>query len=183
MSSHRCGGHCCKSFTFPFSPEELKRLRESVNNGTNTFINDLGVENSHRYEKAEIIKISDMLIFQEFNDYDPQLDRKYKVEPEADDMRKSRLHSRGFIVQESGQLMTYKYTCKHFNVEQAICMNYEDRPNMCKIFPNIDGCAYKQCQGSCSVANIEKESKEKGMDKLLLPYLKEECEGGKKATE
>lgn len=37
------------------------------------------------------------------------------------------------------------YTCKHFNEESGNCMNYENRPDMCRNYPYGRACTFKEC--------------------------------------
>ena len=39
----------------------------------------------------------------------------------------------------------YYYTCKHFDAASGNCMNYEDRPAMCRDYPYGRQCSYKAC--------------------------------------
>jgi Fe-S-cluster containining protein len=39
----------------------------------------------------------------------------------------------------------YHYTCKHFDVATRNCTDYEDRPRMCRSFPNDRPCPYEGC--------------------------------------
>ena len=39
----------------------------------------------------------------------------------------------------------YHYTCKHFNTDTKLCMDYENRPHMCRDFPNHGVTMVKPC--------------------------------------
>jgi len=47
------------------------------------------------------------------------------------------------LIDKDGVYHKRLFTCKHFNKEQRICGNYENRPHMCKNFGV--GCAYAGC--------------------------------------
>ncbi|MGE5681830.1 MAG: YkgJ family cysteine cluster protein [Bacillota bacterium] len=59
-----------------------------------------------------------------------------------------------FAFDVAGNLLPYEmywYTCKHFNKETGDCMNYENRPYMCKDFPywgsyRLKSCTYRECE-------------------------------------
>ena len=44
---------------------------------------------------------------------------------------------------------TYHYTCKHFDKATGNCMNYANRPDMCRLYPNSGVCRYKACTRKC----------------------------------
>lgn len=43
------------------------------------------------------------------------------------------------------QYETHYYTCRNFNKETRNCMNYENRPHMCRNYPYGRKCEYKGC--------------------------------------
>lgn len=43
------------------------------------------------------------------------------------------------------------YTCKHFDGEN--CTNYENRPDLCRRYPNSGRCEYAGCTAGCAVRN------------------------------
>ncbi len=125
----RCSGGCCKSFSLPQSPIELKfQLRVAkLARQRDLELMPLGPD----YRVDEIEKINDMVIFIRA-DSNKQMARD-KDRPRA---------------------RVYRYTCKHFDTKTNNCMNYENRPRMCSDFPygkeNADGsCDYPGCTRRC----------------------------------
>lgn len=57
----------------------------------------------------------------------------------------------------------YHYTCRHFDSKTKNCTNYEDRPDMCRAYPNSRICKYKGCTRVCenkpTAADIEFDKK------------------------
>lgn len=51
----------------------------------------------------------------------------------------------------------YHYTCKHFDKTSGNCMNYENRPDMCRVYPNGYDCRYKGCTNSCATTCTKKK--------------------------
>lgn len=39
----------------------------------------------------------------------------------------------------------HHYTCKHFDTKTRLCTDYENRPNMCRSYPNGIACTFKGC--------------------------------------
>ncbi len=39
----------------------------------------------------------------------------------------------------------FHYTCKHYDREKRECSVYEERPQMCRDYPNVEPCKYKKC--------------------------------------
>lgn len=40
----------------------------------------------------------------------------------------------------------YHYTCKHLNKETGLCTDYENRPEMCRLYPYGGQCNYQDCE-------------------------------------
>lgn len=119
----RCIGHCCRKFCFPFSPYELNALKESIDNGTRLFTKDNGEQLYNKFADEEVMKLHSMLIYIDKSNINPETE--LQVEKES-----------------------HHYTCKHFNTETNNCMNYENRPNMCRDYPEYGKdykCKYKGC--------------------------------------
>lgn len=113
----RCTGHCCKSFHLPISPEVFKEDYQRFLE----WKKDPKNKPEPRYK--EIGKIYEMLVFQgkgkrEFVDGQP-------------------------VFKEGGR--GFYYTCKHWNSETGDCMNYEHRPEMCRLYPYGGVCDFPGC--------------------------------------
>lgn len=116
----RCTGACCKDFTLPISPDEIRFLaRRKIRTGISRF--------------SEIDVIADMVIFK--GTYrasgGKRLAKKFKG-------------SKQWL-----EKYIYHYTCKHFDAENKLCKNYENRPSMCRSFPSNDTCHYRGCTRRC----------------------------------
>lgn len=113
----RCTGHCCKDFTLPISPMELKHEAEKH-------------RRTGRSRWSEIEKVAAMVIFK-FQDW--------TVSGVHRGLRKARGSKR------HGDLPQYHYTCKHFDAASGNCGDYENRPAMCRDYPYGRSCAYRGC--------------------------------------
>lgn len=52
------------------------------------------------------------------------------------------------LLKEPDDGLQYMYTCKHFNKQTRLCMNYDNRPNVCRNHPSgqpcySDGCTHE----------------------------------------
>lgn len=113
---NRCTGHCCKDFTLPVSPLELKHLSQ-----------DAKIFKKGKY--LDIEQIAEMVIFK--GQYESAAGRRGIKKIPGDKSRQGRY--------------VYHYTCKNFDAKNKICMNYEKRPMMCRDFPGGRTCPYKGC--------------------------------------
>jgi len=130
----RCTGHCCKDFTLPVSPMQFawwakliklgKKPWRMVHTKYRAWQGEIYNTNSGyktHYNIDEIAKIADMVIFK-------RADKTCNGNPN----RKI-------------DHVLYHYTCKHFDQKSGNCMNYENRPDMCRVYPNGGVCKYKGC--------------------------------------
>jgi Fe-S-cluster containining protein len=141
MEIQRCTGHCCRRFNLPLSPSELNNLREAVDNNKTTYLTDSGEEKDFRYPKEEISKISDMVIPLGLSNIGSDGKAFEAPQNENDALYRK---SNGFVI-ENGLVKAHFYTCKHFNKETNDCMNYINRPDMCKKHPYGRGCNFVGC--------------------------------------
>jgi Fe-S-cluster containining protein len=77
-----------------------------------------------KYPKEEILKVADMVIYLDTSNLDPD------GTPHPD-----------------GREAAY-YTCKHYDQVSGNCQDYENRPMMCKQYPDYGrgaACKYKSC--------------------------------------
>ncbi len=134
-----CGGACCKRFVLPYSPEELQEqyrawlvgsrdghaspvLQKRGDAGDEGFGLKRSHTEEHLYVDPEIYLIYPMLDYLGYENFEPKRPRK---------RIKERMHH---------------YTCKHFCKISKRCTIYENRPLMCRRFPNGDACPYPECQ-------------------------------------
>ncbi len=54
------------------------------------------------------------------------------------------IHPDGDIDVKSEDRIVYHYSCKHHNKKTKDCDIYEERPMMCRSFPNNDYCGYRK---------------------------------------
>lgn len=137
--SKGCGGACCKRFVLPYSPDELKEqyrawlvgsrdghaspvLQKRGDLGNQGFGLARHYRDEHLYVDPEIYLIYPMLIYLGHENFEP-------CRPGV--RTKKRAHH---------------YTCKHFDKKTASCTIYENRPLMCRRFPNGDACPYPGCK-------------------------------------
>lgn len=98
MSSHACGGECCRDFTVSMDPKKLGDLYVV------TKARQAAGEDLTNFER-DAIYIAEMV-----------------VRIDEDDETRAR------------------YTCKHLDTTTGRCRSYDQRPAMCRDYPNY-GCA------------------------------------------
>lgn len=113
----RCTGHCCRSFNISISQETLDKMRAARSEGRS-----VSVDFKSQYQ-GDLDKVADMLI--------PL--GNFVVTPGGDRFRWS----------DDGD--SQWYTCKHHNRETGDCMNYENRPQLCREHPYGRRCNYVDC--------------------------------------
>ena len=119
-----CNGSCCEKFTLPFTIEHLIEMQ--------------GKEDISSRDKEDLPKVIEMIIPLGQTDICPQFKKPFK------ELANNKEWVNHFpIKKDDGTLMNNIYTCKHFDKENKVCNNYENRPNMCKRFGN--SCAYEGC--------------------------------------
>jgi Fe-S-cluster containining protein len=129
----RCTGDCCRAFVLNASPEELRtwsaaHLRSALAAGRPLI-----------HSEREQWFIATMLIPLDLENL-PE-DAVKAMGPKA--------------VEEARAGNHVLYTCKHLNRETGDCSVYDDRPNMCRIYPDNGfaphgGCGFPNCTASCS---------------------------------
>lgn len=149
----RCTGHCCEDFTLPFSPMQfawwakLLRLGKLPTYwrlyGKRRYGSELNKGAVNNYNPDEIRKVSEMIIF------------KYSSKTCLGNPNRKIDHE------------LYHYTCKHFNKSTGNCMNYENRPGMCRDYPNTGTCKYKGCTRTCEKPCSAVESTERQKEQTL----------------
>lgn len=125
----RCTGHCCRRVIVQFSPYELARCKQSIENGTMKFTLDSGREFKHNYGLEEITKVHDMLLWLGTSLVDPATGEALST-PE------------------------HNYTCRHHDAETGDCRNYANRPVMCSSYPYKRVCKYVGCTHECSLEHL-----------------------------
>lgn len=119
----RCAGHCCQTFSLPYSPAELwasyRRWKDMKK--AETSLHKSGVSNK-TLVFSDIHLIAPMVIY-----------LGYKTIPYRTVRPVSKTEK------------NYYYTCKHFDKASKNCAIYEDRPLMCRSYPDGSGCNYAAC--------------------------------------
>lgn len=152
----RCTGHCCEDFTLPISPMQFSWWAKLLKLGKKPFYwrmygrrywpgeVSMNAGSLANYQPEEIAKVSDMVIF------------KYASKTCKGNPNRKIDH------------ILYHYTCKHFDKKSGNCLNYEDRPDMCRMYPNAGTCKYKGCTSPCAkpCTAIESNPQEKAHEDL-----------------
>lgn len=164
VENKRCTGHCCKAFTLPFSPNELKRNLEAIDKGKTQFKRDSGLMR-HTCENKDIRYITDMVIFKGLRQKIPQSGKLLSKHMDFESFKKAygdnpttfqeKLDEYARVV-KGDKVYLHVYTCKHFDKKAGNCTAYESRPAMCSNYPYNRKCEYKQCTSSCN-EELEKE--------------------------
>lgn len=151
-----CIGSCCSSFLLPISYEDFKNLlKEDIKRLKNPKRKPKTVQcfNGVKLNPAthdEMVKLNEMLIPLGTTTISPEQNISYDEiikEYKKNGLEESILQLRQRTgIDENGNTFAHIYTCKHFDAENKICTNYDNRPNMCRSFGrkcNYQGCSYK----------------------------------------
>jgi Fe-S-cluster containining protein len=130
----RCKGQCCRVFTLPLPPEELKERYEH-------FLNN-GKDRLHK---------SDQRSYYQKNEQYTSTEEIYLIYPMVKYLGKFKKTPQGYRTNE----YIHHYTCKHLDKKTGNCTIYEIRPKMCRRYPDAGICYYKGC--SCDRAATPKE--------------------------
>ena len=127
---NRCTGHCCENFTLPYTPMELKHRAKRLKVGD-------------KYFHEDHTQVAEMVIF--LGTYASGTDRRGRKK-----IKGTKLYYGKSI---------HHYTCKHYNRETRNCMNYENRPAMCRNYPDGHKCNYRGCTLKQDIQEEEKLQK------------------------
>lgn len=153
----RCTGHCCESFYLPYSPQVFKKklqlerlMLKEYKAGKITTFKNIDDEVDWLKSLMDNIEIFTMIRFK----------RVYTM---FELSKIKRLLGKKWKQAVKSQSIVHHYTCKHYDKANGNCMNYENRPYMCRTFPNTsvknnDGsvvryCEYKDC--TCKTWNLD----------------------------
>lgn len=109
-----CSGGCCERFTLPYSLKELEEMWMQAIAGEVVAV-----------PLDQLRKIVPMLIPLGKTDTDPATGKSFSM-----------VMGEGFLIDA--------FTCKHFDIENRICTDYENRPDICKQM-GCSGCNYSGC--------------------------------------
>lgn len=128
LNESRCTGHCCRKFSIGVSPglapSDLHNIH--LNNG---IFPETGKP------ILDFDKIYNMLIY------------IGTIKKNSEEFK--RLHASYAKPPKDPEGFNHYYTCKHLNNETGDCMNYENRPSMCRMHPTYGEfgrfCDYADC--------------------------------------
>lgn len=115
----RCSGHCCRSFSLPFSPADIERMRVALA-GEEAWPEDLIYPMD-----AEVLV--PMLVYLGEHANPPH----GRLSPE--------------LVHPVDGMRYHWYTCSHLQ-ENGDCGIYAERPSMCSLYPYEKGCKWLDCE-------------------------------------
>jgi len=116
-----CKGFCCDDIGVSASPEELKT-------------------SYHRWLAWNIGKQSSKIQMGSSDEKSvPMFEEIFLIYPMLEFTHTNHIHPDGDVVND---LPIYHYRCKH-HLENSDCGIYEERPVMCRTFPNQGFCGYK----------------------------------------
>lgn len=125
MPKNRCTGHCCKNFSLPVSPEELR----------DKYRQWLGAQGN----KPGVISMSGAL--EPYGVWDPDI---HIIAPMVVYLGRGAPIPRYINSHEKGSDV-HRYRCKHWNQKTGDCTIYDIRPQMCRTYPGMAGCNYAAC--------------------------------------
>lgn len=154
LVTNGCSGKCCEAVFFPYTIEELKRIKAARESQT-PWIDEQGIEHTG-YPTDKLVShdyLIDMLIPLGWQTIDPETGKTYRerlVERgwKEEDLTAENLES-GLRLNADGAIEGYIVTCKHFDTEKRICKDYENRPGLCRNYGaacKYSGCCYSQNQ-------------------------------------
>lgn len=118
--SDRCKGECCRSFSLPYSPEDLGRMRAALASEGEEWPEGLD------YPQDAPTLLS-MLVYLGAHTNSPVA----RMRPED--------------VRPEGFELRHWYTCTHLQ-PNGDCGNYENRPAMCSLYPYEGVCRWADCE-------------------------------------
>jgi Fe-S-cluster containining protein len=130
VEGHRCTGHCCESFTLPYSPEEMKeKYRAWLMRGKDHETLKMAAQTPEdKFSRFASVPEDIHIIY-------PMLIYIGKMEPS----KSAKLLT---VINDEP---THIYTCKHYDRESRKCSIYEFRPRMCQDYPYNRKCNYEAC--------------------------------------
>jgi Fe-S-cluster containining protein len=140
-SKNRCTGQCCKAFSLPYSPEELKQQYEAWKLGSRATdgLRMRGVASSFdRHDSLSIIT----------GGSDPEI---YLIYPMLEYLGQMKENPLPLINPMPKNLSSdwpgmHMYSCKHFDDEEKVCTIYDNRPSMCRRYgTEKQPCEFKKC--------------------------------------
>ena len=161
----RCTGHCCLTFTLPFSPEQLQDAYERWQRQGTAEINKAGLKSVDTKIWQDIWLIAPMVTYLGFFKKPP-----VKVVNPTDNE----------LLGKPGKGGHY-YSCKHFDRKKKVCTIYEIRPSLCRRYPYGRGCNYAGCTWKSHKAKKEtKTGRAKRLKRLKGENLVKVNPGGGK---
>lgn len=168
-----CSGGCCEAFTLPVHIEDLQANDTAIKEGKRTFVDTQGrsrtVINDNTRET-----VLDMLIHKYDTTVDPQFKDPDHLEKRFGHLTDDQLFDEtyGFCFRKDGKIHVRVFTCKHFDTENKVCTNYENRPHLCRQFGtkcSYEGCGYAmKCAGMNEYTDpFEKDVLETNMGAFL----------------
>lgn len=132
----RCSGHCCRSFTLPHSPAELREQAELMREWEAVRDDE---EARSAWQDAhpgaslirDIIQIEGMVVYL----------GPFYANPVEDQ-----------VIEGFDHLLHF-YTCRNF--DGANCRIYDSRPEMCRDYPYGRPCTYAACTRKATSSELE----------------------------
>lgn len=125
----RCTGHCCRCFTLTHTPEWIRNEIARLRDSRRVV--DV-------FWREDAQKVLDMIV----------------------PLGKLTIEERESIVETNHEFQSPEprecYTCKHF--DGTNCTNYENRPDLCRRYPNGGRCEYAGCTAKCAARSNCAES-------------------------
>jgi Fe-S-cluster containining protein len=148
-----CSGGCCSNFSLGYSLDDLKLMLEAVNEHRTEFCDSRGLLRRVVADRT-LQTMIDMLIPISTVKEDPNGSVNYtelvaeyiKIATEEGKVIDYEHEWFKNFVKEGDEYLKHTFTCKHFDTKKRVCTNYNNRPNMCKSFPNDRPCKYDGCK-------------------------------------
>jgi Fe-S-cluster containining protein len=133
-----CGGHCCERFVLQESPEDLKIEYETwlrCGHPGVFYTSDMRGVAVVQEVRMDIHLVYPMVVYLGKYDWAP-----------CDPPRKQ-------------DRMMHHYTCKHYDRDTKLCTIYENRPLMCRNYPNGHACRYPGCKLPGNTKKLREEDR------------------------
>lgn len=129
----RCTGHCCHGFTLPYSYDHLQNVTKK------TSLEWIEYAKTHELNPDDLRQAKDNLMIAEMVIPLGTVTKKFIKETRTD-RRPMDMIAKAFKRQRR-----FVYTCKNLDKKTGNCKVYDERPKMCRTFPDGTYCEFKKC--------------------------------------
>lgn len=169
----RCTGHCCKHFALVHSPEELWELyREWKHNGSTPMEMEAKNKWDPTIRSSSGLRMARSGLSRDIHIIAPMARYIGFVAP-PDGMLVNPSDDELLGVPRKKRGKAHYYYCVHFDEAKKVCSIYDERPDMCKSYPNGHKCEFAQCTWKGMREKKQSKAQLEARKKKLLDREKE----------